>query len=102
MNERSAHALNREKSVSVSSKKSLEDLLDPDGKGSKGNTPVIGLDCVRLLIVYEIKYEGYELDTNYGLIQFERFYPLYKQFNEAIKHSKEVAETMQEIGRAHV
>ena len=45
MNERSAHALNREKSVSVSSKKSLEDLLDPDGKGSKGNTPVIGLDC---------------------------------------------------------
>ncbi|KAK8803131.1 hypothetical protein WA588_002287, partial [Blastocystis sp. NMH] len=42
---KSAHALNREKSVSVSSKKSLEDLLDPDGKGSKGNTPVIGLDC---------------------------------------------------------
>ena len=57
-------------------------------------------DCtykdIRLLIVYAIKYEGYELDTNYGLIQFERFYPLYKQFNEAVKRSKEVAETMQD------
>ena len=48
------------------------------------------------MIVYAIKYEGYELDTNYGLIQFERFYPLYKQFNEAVKRSKEVAETMQD------
>ena len=45
MNGRSAHELNREKSVGVSNKRSLEDLLDPDGKGSKGNTPVVGLDC---------------------------------------------------------
>ena len=43
MNERSAHALNREKSVGVSSKKSLEDLLDPDGKGSKGNSVTLSI-----------------------------------------------------------
>lgn len=57
-------------------------------------------DCVdkdiRLLINYAIRYEGYEFDPNYGLIQFERFIPAYKQFNEQIRHSKEVAETMQD------
>ena len=51
---------------------------------------------IKLMIRYAIEYEGYELCTDYGIRQFERFYPLYKQFNEAIKHSKEVAETMQD------
>lgn len=57
-------------------------------------------DCtyrdIKLMIRYAIEYEGYELCTDYGIRQFERFYPLYKQFNEAIKRSKEVAETMQD------
>lgn len=51
---------------------------------------------IRLLINYAIRYENYEFDPNYGLIQFERFIPAYKQFNEQIRHSKEVAETMQD------
>ena len=57
-------------------------------------------DCtdrdIKLTIRYAIEYEGYELCTDYGIRQFERFYPLYKQFNEAVKRSKEVAETMQD------
>lgn len=51
---------------------------------------------IKMMVKYAIEYEGYELATDYGIRQFERFYPLYKQFNDAVRRSREVAETMRD------
>ena len=42
---RSARERNPEKSVSTKTKSSLEDMLNPDGMGTRSLTPVIAIDC---------------------------------------------------------